>query len=470
MWDLHRFAANVAVKDDRGQTLTYADLAAASEKFAESVGDRCLIFILCDNELGSLIGYAGALNGRIVPVMLRHDLPEDRLQELIEAYHPAFLWQPLARERSRQCQAPVYAAYGYELLPLPYGRETRLHPQLALLLTTSGSTGSPKFVRQTYENLQANTESIVTYLHMDESERAITSLPMQYTYGLSIINTHLAVGARLLLTRSSLMQKEFWQFCREEGATSLAGVPYTYEMLKRLRFSRMDLPALRTLTQAGGKILPVLHEEFARWAKDTGREFVVMYGACEATARMGYLPPERSLEKVGSMGIAIPGGRFELLGADDAPVQETDAIGELVYYGKNVTWGYAECAADLQKGDERRGRYLTGDMAKRDADGFYTIVGRKKRFLKVFGNRVNLDDAERLLKAKFQTADVACGGVDDKLYIFGTDKAGLPEYKAYLAKETGLHISAFRTVALAEIPHNDSGKTLYQQLASHYEK
>ena len=470
MWDLHRFAANVAVKDDRGQTLTYADLAAASEHFAEVIGDRCLIFILCDNELGSLIGYAGALNGRIVPVMLRHDLPEDRLQELIEAYHPAFLWQPLARERSRQCQAPVYAAYGYELLPLPYGRETRLHSQLALLLTTSGSTGSPKFVRQTYENLQANTESIVTYLHMDESERAITSLPMQYTYGLSIINTHLAVGARLLLTRSSLMQKEFWQFCREEGVTSLAGVPYTYEMLKRLRFSRMDLPALRTLTQAGGKILPVLHEEFARWAEDTGREFVVMYGACEATARMGYLPPERSLEKVGSMGIAIPGGRFELLGADDAPVQETDAIGELVYYGKNVTWGYAECAADLQKGDERKGRYLTGDMAKSDTDGFYTILGRKKRFLKVFGNRVNLDDAERLLKAKFQTADVACGGVDDKLYIFGTDKVRLPEYKAYLAKETGLHISAFRTVALEKIPHNDSGKTLYQQLASHYEK
>ena len=470
MWDLRRYAAGVAVMDDQGYVLTYEDLAAASERFAEAVGDRCLLFILCDNVLGSLVGYVGALNGRIVPVMLRHDLPEARLQELIDAYHPAFIWQSQDRGRSVQMPEPVFSDWGYELLPVPYGRETLLHPDLALLLTTSGSTGSPKFVRQTYTNIRVNTESIVEYLHLDEKERAITSLPMQYTYGLSIIHTHLAVGATLLLTRYSLMQKEFWQFCREQKATSLAGVPYTYEMLKRLRFTRMDLPALQTLTQAGGKLLPKLHEEFSRWARDTGRRFVVMYGACEATARMGYLSPERSLDKVGCMGIAIPGGRFELLGVDGSPIQETDTVGELVYYGENVTWGYAECAADLQKGDERHGRYLTGDMAKRDDEGFYTIVGRGKRFLKVFGNRVNLDDAERLLKARFQTTDVACGGVDDRLYIFGTDEDKLSEYKAYLAKETGLHSSAFRTVMLEEIPHNDSGKTLYQKLADYYGK
>lgn len=464
MWDLQKYADNIALRDDCGHVLTYGQLATASVEFAEAVGGRCLIFILCDNVLGSLIGYVGALNGRVVPVMLRHDLPEDRLQELIEAYHPAFIWQAQGHGCPVCGTKPVYTAWSYELLCLPYGSETALHPDLALLLTTSGSTGSPKFVRQTYGNIRANTDSIVEYLHIDEGERAVTSLPMQYTYGLSIINTHLAVGASLLLTRSSLMQKEFWQFMRKQGATSLAGVPYTYEMLKRLRFTRMDLPALRTLTQAGGKILPKLHEEFARWAKDKGRKFVVMYGACEATARMGYLPFEQSLEKVGCMGIAIPGGRFELWNEDGSPVQETDTVGELVYYGENVTWGYAECAADLQKGDERRGRYLTGDMAKRDREGFYTIVGRKKRFLKVFGNRVNLDDAERLLKAQFKTADVACGGIDDKLYIFGTDEMRLPEYKTYLAKETGLHPSAFRTVALAEIPHNDAGKTLYQEL------
>jgi len=468
MWDLRHYATNTAVVDDQGNTLTYDELAAVTDKFANAVGSRCLIFILCDNVLGSLVGYVGSLNHKIVPVMLRHDLSEARLQGLLDAYHPAFLWQPA--NRSTGDAELVYYAYGYKLLKLENKQETVLHPELALLLTTSGSTGSPKFVRQTYANIRSNMSSIVEYLHIDSRERAITSLPMQYTYGISIINTHLAVGATLLLTQTSLMQKEFWKFCQEQEATSLAGVPYTYEMLKRLRFTRMDLPHLHTLTQAGGKILPQLHEEFALWAKETGRDFVVMYGACEATSRMGYLPPERSLDKIGSMGVAIPGGRFELLAADDSLVEAPDTVGELVYYGDNVTWGYAECAEDLQKEDERHGRYLTGDMAKRDSEGFYTIVGRKKRFLKVFGNRVNLDDAERLLKAEFQTTNVACGGIDDKLYIFGTDKTNLPRYRAYLAKETGLHPSAFRTVAVKEIPYNASGKTLYKQLETFYKK
>ncbi len=173
--------------------------------------------------------------------------------------------------------------------------------------------------------------SIVQYLHLDETERPITTLPMNYTYGLSIINSHLMVGATILLTEKGLMQKEFWTFFKEQEATSFGGVPYTYEMLERLRFFRMDLPSLRYFTQAGGKLAPERHRKFAEYAQKRGKKFVVMYGQTEATARMGYLPPERALDKCGSMGVAIPGGRMWLRDVDGSRITEPRIVGELLH-------------------------------------------------------------------------------------------------------------------------------------------
>ena len=273
-------------------------------------------------------------------------------------------------------------------------------------------------VRQSYNNILSNTESIVEYLNLDSTERPITTLPMNYTYGLSIINSHLYAGATILLTENTLIQKEFWNFFKTEQATSFGGVPYTYEMLKKLRFSRMNLPSLRYMTQAGGKLSPELHKEFAQDCIDKNRKFIVMYGQTEATARMAYLPSEYALKKYGSMGIAIPGGSFSLIDDNGNEITEDNITGELIYKGANVTLGYAESRSDLIKGDENHGVLLTGDMAKRDKDGFYYIVGRKKRFLKMFGKRVNLDEVERIIKSEYSFLDCACDGTDDNMYKY----------------------------------------------------
>lgn len=473
MWDLTRFAGDPAVSDDRGGSLTYGQLDAACRELYDAVGGRCLVFCMCDNRLGSLVGYVGFLEHRVVPVMLKRSLDGELLTALWRDYRPAYIWLPEEDVSDlpvgEGCR-PVFGAFGYTLLKTPFEGGPALYDGLALLLTTSGSTGSPKLVRQSYENIRANTESIAEYLHLTREDRPITTLPMNYTYGLSILNTHLFVGAHILLTDKSLMQREFWNFFRERGATSFGGVPYTYEMLKRLRFFRMELPSLRAMTQAGGRLLPELHREFAEYARDTGREFVVMYGQCEATARMAWLPPERSLDKVGSMGVPIPGGRFELLDADGGRITEPGAAGELIYYGENVTLGYAACADDLAKGDENGGRLATGDMAQRDDEGFYTIVGRKKRFLKIFGNRVNLDDAERLIRSG-SDIEAVCGGRDDRLYIFFTaEEERGPELRRWLAEKTGLPQSAIRAVHIDEIPHNESGKVAYRALEAYYDE
>lgn len=468
-WDMDRYGTNIALISDEGKALTYEELEIESKKIGEKAGGRCLVFSLCSNTIGSVVGYVAFIENNIVPVLLNSQIDRELLQNLMDAYAPKYLWVPEKNtEDFAECKV-VYNAYGYSLLKTLYSTSYALYEKLGLLLTTSGSTGSPKFVRQTYTNVMVNAKQIVEYLELDSTERPVTTLPMNYTYGLSIINSHLLVGATVLLTDKGIMTREFWEFMKNEKATSIAGVPYTYEMLDKLRFFRMDLPQLRYMTQAGGKLSPELHKKFAEYALEKGKKFIVMYGACEATARMGYLPAERSLEKYGSCGIAIPGGRFNLVDEDGKVIDGADVVGELVYQGPNVTMGYAECGEDLIKGDERDGRLATGDMAKRDSDGFYFIVGRKKRFLKIYGNRVNLDEVDRLIKAEFDFVECASAGVDDHMYIFVTDEGIVETVKKYIAEKTKLNPAAFNVVKIDEIPKNDAGKILYKELTKYYE-
>ena len=366
VWDLESFSGKTALVDDLGRSVTYDELTVESNRIAKAVGRRTLVFCLCRNEIGSIAGYVGFLNNAIVPVLLNSHLEAELLSNLINTYEPSYLWVPKDQHGQFPEMPVVHEAFEYLLLKTGLEKDYPLYEELGLLLTTSGSTGSPKFVRQSYANIMDNAMSIVKYLELDETERPITTLPMNYTYGLSIINSHLLVGATVLVTEKGLMQKDFWSFFSENGATSFGGVPYTYEMLDRLRFYRMKLPSLRTMTQAGGKLLPELHEKFAAFAKENGKNFVVMYGQCEATARMGYLPPDRALEKKGSMGIAIPGGQFQLIDVNGKQIVEPRVTGELVYEGKNVTLGYAECGSDLMKGDERHGVLETGYLAQFD--------------------------------------------------------------------------------------------------------
>lgn len=468
LWNLKQYSNHTALVEEGGIELTYEQLDTECGKLANAIKERCLIFILCENTTGSALGYIAALNNHIVPVMVNRHLEQELLDNLLSTYCPSYLWMPKEQEEEFKHLICVYEAFGYVLLKTEYEQEYSLNEDLALLLTTSGSTGSPKFVRQSYENILDNARSIAEYLELDASERPITTLPMNYTYGLSIINSHLLVGAVLLLTEKSLMQKEFWQFFKVQEATSFGGVPYTFEMLDKLRFMRMDLPSLRTMTQAGGKLTLELHEKFAAFAAETNRKFVVMYGQCEATARMGYLPAEKAVEKKGSMGIAIPGGKFKLIDTEGKEIRAPYTTGELVYKGRNVTMGYAECGEDLIKGDERNGILVTGDMAQFDEDGYYFIVGRKKRFLKIYGNRVNLDEMDRLIKGKFEL-DTACTGVDDHMYIFLTNPAYADQVKEYVVEKTKLNPAAFQAIVIDEIPKNDSGKTLYKELTKYYE-
>ena len=477
--ELRKYGTKAALIDENGNEMTYEQLDDECVRLGSKLDSRKLVFAFCSNTIGSICGYVAFLYNHVVPVLVDEHIEKELRRNLISIYKPDYLY--VSDEMIEQIEEEnpglkaIYSNNGYHLYKTVYGYHHELFEELGLLLTTSGSTGSPKLVRQSYENIQINAESIAQYLKLDDTERPITTLPMNYTYGLSIINSHLLCGATILVTENTLMERKFWDFFREGMATSFGGVPYTYEILKKLRFFKMDLPSLRYMTQAGGKLAPVLHKEFAEYAQKNNKKFIVMYGQCEATARMAYLPAEYALEKYGSMGIAIPGGQLELIDVNNNKIEQPDCVGELVYYGSNVTLGYAECAQDLKLGDERHGKLETGDMAKRDEDGFYYIVGRKKRFLKIFGNRVNLDEAERMVKTflveKKCESECACAGVDDNLYVFVTQssKELVEEIKHFLVQKTGLNPNAFAVKCIESIPKNEAGKTLYIKLEEYYD-
>lgn len=457
----------VALLAEDGTAVTYGELCRESEFMETKWKRRDLIFCLCENSPGAVVGYIAALHNRVVPLMLDAGLGIEQLLRFYHTYHPNYIWAPESLSgqiKKLGCGRAVYTAYGYGLWETVFGGRTKLHDRLGLLLATSGSTGNPKLVRLSLENVESNAEAIRSYLRLNDRERPITTLPMQYTYGLSIINSHLLAGACILMTKSSYVQNNFWEFLEREGATSFGGVPYTYQILKKMRVFRRKIPSLTSLTQAGGKLSPELQKEIALWAGSQGISFYIMYGQTEATARMGYLPPEKCLEKPGSMGIAIPGGEFSLIDESGNEICEADTVGELVYKGPNVSLGYAETREDLSLGDEREGVLYTGDMAKRDEDGFFYIAGRKKRFIKIFGVRVSLDSCEQILREHFPEADIACAGDDDHLEIYVTDESAAKDAADILSDFLKLSRSGFRSIFIDEIPRSDSGKVLYEKL------
>lgn len=464
-WDtLEQYGTRTALISQEGNAVSYKELVRRADEIGQTIGRRCLVFSMCRNCVDSVIGYIGILRRRAVSVMIAEHIAPELLADLLEAYHPAYFYLPTEHTALVPRGTAVWSGGCYTLLQLDYEQDYDLADELALLLTTSGSTGSPKLVRQSVRNIESNTRSIVEYLGITENDRAITTLPMSYTYGLSILQTHLAQGAAIILTEATLMDKYFWTLFREQEATTFGGVPYIYEMLKKLRFARMDLPSLRYMTQAGGKLSKELAEEFSEICVQKRIRLIIMYGQTEATARMAYLPWEYAQSKAGSMGIAIPGGAFQLIDADGSVIEKPEVVGELVYTGENVTLGYAQNRFDLIKSDENHGVLYTGDMAKRDTDGFYYIVGRKKRFLKLFGSRVNLDEVEGLLQQ--QGMECACTGVDDHMDIYVTDAAQIDRVASYIREHTAINYSGFQVHAIDAIPRNDAGKILYSALGT----
>lgn len=441
------FAADLAIHGARPAILTdtvvlsYRELAERVNELASRLGtERRLVAVAAANDVDSLVAYLASIAAGHPLILLPGDKPA-ALESLLAAYDPDVVLRSGGGHTIMEERRP--------------GTRHELHPDLALLLSTSGSTGSPKLVRLSHANLQSNAESIAEYLGISPEDRAATTLPMSYCYGLSVINSHLLRGAGLVLTSLSVVDPCFWELFRIREATAFASVPYTFELLERVGFADMELPALRYVTQAGGRLAPESVRRYAELGRRKGWDLFVMYGQTEATARMAYLPPDLAATVPGAVGVAVPGGSFRI-----DPVAGLEH-GELVYTGPNVMLGYAESPADLAAGRTIT-ELRTGDLARRHPAGVYEVVGRLNRFVKIVGLRVDLGQVESILAGLGVKA--AAAGTDDGVVVAVEGDHDTRLLGKVLARDMGLPRGSLELHTVQQLPRMGTGKLDYQSV------
>lgn len=452
---------SLAAIDDDGGLLTYGDIVALREDLAKVIQERELVYCLCENRVGALAGFLALYDNKDVCLLLSAKIDKGLLDTLIETYHPSYFWMPEIKADETGYEL-VFRFKDYVLCKTGENAPV-MHPALSMLMTTSGTTGSPKLVRHKYGNIEANARNVAQVFGWTPKERGIIDLPMQYTMGLNVINSHLFAGASVLLIEANLLSPKYWSFIKEQKGTNFTGVPFSYEILNRLRFGRMDLPFLTTMAEGGGKLSDSLFKTFAKLAEEKGKRFFATFGTTETSARLSFLPPEDAITHIGSIGNAIPEGKLILVDENGNEITREGVEGELRYEGPNVTMGYGTSIEDLIKGDEFCGIYETGDLAKRDVDGYFYIVGRKKRFLKLFGLRVSLDQCEKIIQDSFEI-ECACTGDDSIMRIYITEESLREEVRTLISNKTGLKSSFFDVRVTNSIPHFESGKINYREL------
>jgi len=468
--NLERFSNQTALIDtSTGKSATYSELETASNDIADKIklSSKGVVFLFTTNSYCPVTAYLGILKSGNAVLLLDEKLNNEIRNDLIDQYNPEFILTS-----NETIPLNYFSDFKYESL-FVYKRNEfindKIFPELSVLLSTSGTTGSPKLVRLAYKNIQSNAESIAKYLHIDSNERPITTLPLNYSYGLSVVNSHLHKGATIVLTDKTVFFRDFWDLFNYQMCTSFAGVPYTYTMLKRIGFDSIELPTLRSMTQAGGKLSEEFIRHFNQYALGKKISFYVMYGQTEATARISYVPADILIQKIGSIGIPIPGGEIKITNDGTKPTAPNE-IGEIVYKGDNVMMGYAENRNDLCKGDELNGILYTGDLGYKDEDGFFYVTGRMKRFIKIFGLRINLDEIQKMIENHFRIS-AACTGKDDllRVLVHSDDKLAEVNVKNEILKMYKLNFKSVVVKSTTQIPTNSSGKYDYKKINEMFE-
>jgi acyl-CoA synthetase (AMP-forming)/AMP-acid ligase II len=422
------------------RALTYRELAARVEQEAQSLssphGGRRLLMLAPDRSIEAVTTYLGGIAAGHV-ALLAPDHDTDAQRELIARYDP----DVVARRVGSL----------WQVTPTRPASAHTLHPDLALLLGTSGSTGSPKLVRLSAENLQANADSIVEALSITSDQRAVSTLPLTYSYGLSVLHSHLNVGASLLLTEQSVVDARFWDLMSIHEVTSLPAVPYTFELLGRVGFERQQLPRLAHVTVAGGRLAPDRVRHFAELGVRRGFALHVMYGQTEATARITTLDPALAAAHPDSIGRPVPGGSIDVVDVE----ADQAGVGEIVYRGPNVMLGYADSPAELALGRTIDALH-TGDLAVKDPDGTFRIIGRRSRITKVFGLRIDLDRVEQVLADEGIAASVT--GDDTTLCVVAEGRVHEAHVADRAARASGLPIHVVHARVIDRLPRLGNGK------------
>jgi long-chain acyl-CoA synthetase len=440
----------VVLADDAGAEATLPSaLARGRAVLQELPPRRCLVFLKAENTVACVSVYLALLDAGHPVLLIDNELSGPAAARLVAVYQPDAVVSCGPHIRVEINAGPANDA---------------LHPDLSVLLSTSGSTGSPKLARFSLPKLMANASSIVEYLRLSPDERPVLMLPFHYSFGLSVLHSHLLCGARVELTQLSILQGSFWDRVSRAAGTSFSGVPFHYEAMRRLGPARIAASGIRTWTQAGGRLSP---EHVRFWAAEmaaSGKRFYVMYGQTEAGPRISYLDPADLPQYADSIGRPIPGVELILLDDAGAAIARSETVGELVCKSPSIMMGYAVSRADLSVGDVMNGTLHTGDLARKDSEGRFYICGRKSRFVKLMGVRVALDDIEEMVRSLGMTAAVA--GKDDLVVVAieGGSAEDVESVRRKSLESFRFPPRALRVILTEQLPRGPGGKVLYGEL------
>jgi len=457
--ELIRFKSKIALILDNNKQISYFDLNNQVKNLRKNIKKNSLILILCNNDLETIAMYLACIKNKTICLLLEENLNLIHLNRLIKIYKPEYIF---CNNKKKLNNFKKILKYNNKtLFKNKVFKKKEYNSKLSVLLTTSGSTGTPKLAKLSFENLNSNATSISKYSSISSSDTMITTLNPAYSFGLSMINSHLLNGAKIILNNDSIISKNFFEKMIKFKISTIGGVPFMYEIFDRLKILEKK-NFLRKVLQAGGPLKIDLQKKFAKICNKKKIKFFIMYGQTEASPRISYLPPKKFSNKIGSIGIPVPNGKIEIVNQNGDLLTKPFEVGEMIYYGKNVFLGYAQNIKDLEKNDNGFGKLNTGDLAYRDNDNFFYIVGRKKRIIKLFGKRINLDEIEKIInKSKIINA---CISKKEKLIVFVCSKKINSVVTKILNKDLKLNKIAFEIKHLSKLPKLSNGKINYMQL------
>jgi acyl-CoA synthetase (AMP-forming)/AMP-acid ligase II len=481
---------STALSFERGDC-SYRSLSTATNRASAYLlslgcvkGDR--ILLIGDNSLFWVASYLGTLRAGLVSVPLSPTTSPADLSHIVNATgaRVAFLGSRAAAGHAEVLaglHVVTEQTLGGEVLEPESpadGSAEMVTPvpaidadDLAALMFTSGSTGTPRGVMVSHGNIIANTTSIIESLNLTARDRVMTVLPFHYCFGTSLLHTHLRVGGSLVVDSRFMYVERILDRLATSACTGFAGVPSHFQILLRSSGLRQDrFPHLRYVQQAGGHLPPAQIDGLRSALPNT--QIFVMYGQTEATARLSCLPPDQLGRKRGSIGKGIPGVRLRVVNDADEEVQPGE-VGEITAEGGNIARGYwgqpEESAATF-----RNGRLYTGDLATVDEDGFIYIAGRKKEFLKIRGERVSCQAIESHLLELDELAEAAVVGIPDDVLgeavrAFVVSRSGEPaglvtRVHAFCKQRMPAHLVPREILVLPSLPKNGAGKVIKAQL------
>ena len=444
--------------------VTYKDIEYQINILKKKIPGRSFAILLCENSIAPIIYYIFSIKNNCVIMLLDIKTDIAQVKNLIRVYEPSFIVGPTEwiKKNNIYKNEFVYNFLNYSIYRTRYNLFPKINNKLCLLMPTSGSMGSIKFVKISKENIVENTNSIIKYLKITSNEKTITNMPFNYSYMLSIINTHIQTGASIFVTNESILQKQFWNDLKINKITSFNGVPYHYDILIKLGLKNIYNNNLKLFTQAGGKMNIENQKLILDFFKRNKTKFITMYGQTEASPRISYLKPKYNFIKIGSIGKPIPKTKMWIVNSSGKKVNKTNEIGELVFKGKNVCMGYAKNIRDLKKPDTNKGLLKTGDLAFVDKDGFFYLTGRKSRVIKIFGNRFSLDEIEERMQKK--GISIACKNKNDEFYIYYEKNVKKNDIITNVANITKQNKIDCKLILLKRFPRKSNGKIDYQNL------